>query len=283
MQFVIIVAMYNMSDRITENIKTLQNQSYRDFRCLIGDDLSTDDSVQTVRALTGKDSRFQLIAHSEKKFSLGNIHTLIEIANPKDDDILVLVDGDDKLSDDYALERLAKIYKQYKCWMTYGSYASPNGELDPVCAPYPDIIIRTNKYRQASWRASHLKTFKYKLWKRIELNAFTITEAEYKQALRRALFSGRIRCWLHWRKFKHTDLLNPCGSYIIRCSDKAITLPMLEMAGPKARFINQILYTYHTYEKPLNYGSKQTDEKWYTRCIRDIVRHKPRYDRINEL
>jgi hypothetical protein len=79
---------------------------------------------------------------------------------------------------------------------------------------------------------------------------------------------------------RHTDLIDASGRYVRRCADKAFTFPMLEMAGPKTRFIEEILYVFNVYEKDLNFGVNRSRQKWYTRCIRDIIRHKPRYRRL---
>jgi hypothetical protein len=191
------------------------------------------------------------------------------------------VDGDDYLAHPDALRKLADIYKECDCWITYGSFRSTNGSTPaPICRPYPAATLRNGNLRRAKWRVAHLRTFKYKLWKSIRPDAFTITEAEFNRARRRALWSGRLRTWLHWRKMRHTDLIDASGRYVRRCADKAFTFPMLEMAGPKTRFIEEILYVFNVYEKDLNFGVNRSRQKWYTRCIRDIIRHKPRYRRL---
>lgn len=281
MKFVVIVALYNMEQWLGQTINSIRGQSYGNFRCLLGDDMSTDGSAEVVADAIRNDPRFQLIRHREKKFSMGNIATLIDIARPDDEDVIVLVDGDDYLSHSDVLQKLADIYKEYDCWMTHGSYRGIQAsEKDPICKPYPPEILENGGFRQVKWRASHLKTFKYKLWKRIRQDAFTITEEEFNRARWRAFWSGKIRTWLNWLKIRHTDLIDPSGRFIRRCDDKAFTFPMLEMAGPKVRFVDEIFYIFRIYEKDLNFGVRRNRQKWYTRCIRDIIRHKPRYQRL---
>jgi glycosyltransferase involved in cell wall biosynthesis len=276
MRFVVVVAMYNMAPRIEENIRSLKSQSLDTFRCLIGDDLSTDDSIDRARAGIGDDERFQIAAHTEKKSSMGNIATPIECAAPDDDEIIVLVDGDDHLAHEHVLQRVADAYRRHGCWMTYGSYSGPNMPREAVCRSYPRWAVRYNLFRALTWRASHLKTFKYGLWKRLPPAYFTITTAEFNAALRRALLGLRWRHWRHWRRIDPASLLSPCGQYIRRCDDKAMTLPMLELAGERSRFIDEVLYIYNAYTKDLDFGRKPIHQKWYTRLIADIVRHKPR-------
>lgn len=282
MRFIVIVAMYNMADLVGSNIAMLKKQTHKDFHCLIGDDLSTDNSAEVVRDLIQGDSRFTLVLHDSKKFSMGNIYTLIKQAQPDDEDVLVLVDGDDCLAHERVLERLHEIYRQHDCWMTYGSYSDGGTIPDPVCTPYPESVVRTNRFRNAKWRASHLKTFKYKLWAQLDRSAFTITEEEFERAKRRALLQGRLRTWWHWNKISHTSLVNPSKEFIRRCDDKAMTIPMLELSGEKSFFVKEILYHYITYEKDLNFDRKTVHQKWYTRCIRNIIEHKPKYNKLSE-
>ena len=275
MQFIVIIAMYNMETWISSNIDILQRQSHSGFRCFIGDDLSTDNSVQLVQNIIDGDPRFECVQHQQKKFSMGNIHTLIEYARPQDEDVIVLVDGDDRLAHEMVLERLADTYQQYDCWMTFGSYSDGNNIPDAICGPYPERVIHNNLYRKARWRASHLKSFKYKLWKRLPPTTFSISETELQQARRRALLTGQWQRWWHWRRLHTVDLLDPTQRFVRRCSDKAMTLPMLELAGERARFVPDILYFYNSYEKDLQFNVKKARQKWHTRCIRDILRHKP--------
>lgn len=283
MQFVVIVAFYNMEQWLERAIESISTQSYSNFRCLLGDDMSTDNSAEVVAKAIRNDPRFKLIRHQEKKFSLGNTAALIDLARPSDEDVIVLVDGDDYLAHPQVLQRLADIYKEYDCWMTYGSFKGVKGtERAPICQPYPPEILEKGGFKRIKWRVAHPRTFKYKLWKKIQPTAFTITEEEFNRARWRALKSGRLRTWLKWLKIRHTDLIDPSGRYVRRCADKAFTFPMLEMSGPKVHFIEEILYVFNAYEKDLNFGVRRNRQKWYTRCIRDIIQHKPPHRRWRE-
>lgn len=282
MRLIVIVAMHNMAGLIGDNIAMLKRQTYKDFHCLIGDDLSTDNSVEVVRKLVREDPRFELVVHTTKKFSMGNIYTLIEHARPDDKDVLVLVDGDDCLANETVLEKLVEIYRRHNCWMTYGSYSDGGPVPEPICYPYPASVIRRNRFRNVKWRASHLKTFKYGLWKHIKPEAFSISAPELKRAKLRALLTGRLRTWLHWRNIELAELLDETTRFVRRCSDKAITSPMLELAGDRSCFIKDILYTYKAYEKDLKFNVGKKKQKWYQRLVRDIIEHKPKYQKLVE-
>jgi glycosyltransferase involved in cell wall biosynthesis len=280
MKFVVIVAMYNMEPWIAENIRMLQSQTYKNFHCLIGDDLSTDNSFKVASAAVGSDPRFEIVRHQVKKFSLGNIAALIEHANPADNDVLILVDGDDLLAHDRVLEKLAAVYAANNCLMTYGSYSETGLSVAPKYGPYPEWVKRLNCYRLVRWRASHLKTFKYVLWKHIPGQYFSIDSSELKRARRRALITGCFRTWMHWNQIERASLLSPCERYTRRCSDKAITYSLLELAGGRDSFIPDVLYHYRVGEWEHDFGNRKISQKWFARLTRNILRHKPRLQPI---
>jgi len=72
-------------------------------------------------------------------------------------------------------------------------------------------------FRQDKWRASHLRSFKYKLWKHLD--------PDYLQ--------------------------DDYGDFYKTAYDQAMMLPLLEMASDKSYFINDVLYVYNK-ENPLN-------------------------------
>lgn len=280
-RFTVVIPVYNMSPWIGENIEILKKQSYPHFNCYIGDDLSTDNSIKTIEDLIRCDERFTLVTHELKKYSLGNICTLINISHSEDEDIIVLIDGDDRLAHEDVLRILAGSYKKNDCWITYGSYADINNKnRDNICIPYPKRIAKHGRFRDVKWRASHLKTFKYKLWRQVEPSALTISQNEFINIKKRALFSGKWRSWYHWRKIQLADLLDETGRYTRRCSDRFITSPMLEMACERALFIPDILYYYRNYEKDLNFNVSMKKQKWYQRLTRYVLKYKQRYQKL---
>jgi glycosyltransferase involved in cell wall biosynthesis len=287
LKFHIITAMYNVEDWIEENVQLLKDQTFSNFQIVLIDDQSTDNTIKLVRAAIQGDSRFRLIVNQEKKFKTRNVVEAIEAANPDDEDVIVLVDGDDRLAHKDVLRKLESIYQQKKCWMTYGSFADSQGVRNKGCRPYKKDIIINNRFRQSKWIAYHLKTFKYKLWKALNMDIFQITEKEVKRALALALLKLQFRRWYHWKDIRTEDLHDVSGKYIKRVDDKAFSYPMLEMSGEKACFINEVMYIFRSERMPYqgpdqNYG-KNKSEKWHTRLIREILTQKKPYTRLDQL
>ena len=163
--FKIIIPMYNVQYWIGQNIKRIKSQKYKNFQCVIFDDMSTDKSVkEALKAIDG-DERFHLVINKEKKYALQNIYEAILYSDPNDDDIIVTIDGDDWLANNKVLDIVKKYYDLEEILMTYGSYMRhPTGEKSTLCK-YPDYVVEAGLYRQYEWLASHLRTFKYRLWK----------------------------------------------------------------------------------------------------------------------
>jgi len=276
-----------MGQWIEENIQMLKNQTFENFQMIIVDDMSTDDSVALTRAAIKNDDRFKLIVNQEKRYKSRNVVEAIKAARPDDEDVLVLVDGDDRLAHKNVLQNLYDVYQQKKCWMTYGSYENSEGVKYKRCHAYQDHIIKNNSYRKAHWLASHLKTFKYGLWKKLDMDVMRVSEEEKRQALMRALFKLQFRRWYHWKTINLEDLHDPSGKFTRRVDDKGFTLPMLEMAGDRACFIEEVLYVFRTPQQSKTTAHRmfgnQNSKKWHTRLIRDVHLNKRPYKRLERL
>ena len=208
------------------------------------DDCSTDNSATIASLSTIDDKRFELVQNIDKKYALGNIaETIGNIEDIDDEDIIILLDGDDWLPSNKTLSHLEKVYNSQDCLMTYGSYVyAPHGEKGVEPSRYPQDIIDNNSFRTDQWRASHLRTFKHKLWKEIN----------------------------------HDDLKNDEGYYKV-AYDQAIMLPLLEMAAERAVYIPEVMHVYNRIN-PLNVDKTKQEEQFQTA---QEVRSKTPYQRLS--
>ena len=238
--FKIIVPFYNVEKWIKICIRSVKVQNYKDFQCILIDDMSTDKTAEIVREEIGTDPRFTFIENTEKAYALKNIYDGITASNPKDEDIIVTLDGDDWFSRRDVLFALEQVYKTSDCRLTYGSYAEyPSSRKGKFAKQIPPEWIANSVLRRAPWQASHLRTFKYDLWKRID----------------------------------PSDLKDANGEFYRMAWDLAFMFPMLEMAGPKSVYINEPLYVYNM-DNPLN--DHKIDNDLQVRTETEI-RGKPPY------
>jgi glycosyltransferase involved in cell wall biosynthesis len=217
-------------------------QSYVNFNCYLIDDRSTDNTVQKIQDLICEDERFNLTINDQKMYALGNIVLkLNEVSH--DEDVNIILDGDDWLPSKNILSFINKTYSETDCYMTYGSYVYyPTGRKGIEPSRYPDEIVSHNRFREDKWRASHLRTFKGKLFKKI----------------------------------KDSDLRNKNGEYYKTAYDQALMLPLLELSGDRHVFLEKIMHVYNR-SNPLNVDKTKQKLQYQTALE---IRQKKRYQKI---
>lgn len=243
--FKIVVPCYNCEKWVNKTIQSIKRQTYKNFECLLVDDISNDKTVDIIRKNIGNDDRFKLIVNEEKKYPLRNFYDGFKIIGKDDEDVYVNIDGDDWLYSEDVLEKLNKIYTAEDCLMTYGSFIEyPTGITHLYfLTPYEQEVIENKLFREVPWKASHLRTYKAKLF----------------------------------NKIKYEDFINPTtGKFYETTADLAFMFPMLEMAGKRSRHISDLLYVYNK-ENPISemYVKKQTQLS-----IAEHIKNKKKYDTI---
>lgn len=216
--FKIIIPLYNVEKWIKWCIRSVKIQTYKNFQCIIIDDISTDNSVDIIKKEISGDDRFELIINEKKAYALKNIYDGIKHSNPAPQDIIITLDGDDWLANKTALQTISDIYDSKECLITYGSYIEyPSNIRGKFAKQIPSHVIQQKSFRRHEWCSSHLRTFKSLLWNKIEKK----------------------------------DLLDRDGNFYKMGWDLAFMFPMLEMAGNRSQYIRDILYVYNV-GNPLN-------------------------------
>jgi hypothetical protein len=165
----------------------------------------------------------------------------------EDEDVLLLIGGDDKLSDNNVLKIIDSKYKLYQAEVTYGNWKDSQTNRTNPLRYFPKEVLRNRTYRKYPlWVATAINTFKYKLFKQIDPNIY----------------------------FKDKD-----GIWIKNCTDLAVMFPVLEMAHPQRIIpIKQVLYIYnskYTHNTKSRFGMKH--KKKYDAYIRKMPPFHIRY------
>ena len=92
---VIVTGFYNAENYIERCLFSIKTQTFKDFKCYITHDLSTDNSVELVKKFIKDDPRFILVNDNEKKlYQAGNFDKTIRYNKDIDDNELIIeVDG----------------------------------------------------------------------------------------------------------------------------------------------------------------------------------------------
>ena len=212
---------------VEQSLKSLIAQHEQDWQAQVVLDPCGDKSYE--HACSVKDSRISVRLNEVRQYGLKNTADAVQLLEPDDEDILFTLDCDDWLKPE-ALTVVRRAYEENpELVLTYGSWE-----------PYPDPTALTNTYwqyepndfndiRHKSFRASHLRTFKYKLWKRID---------------------------------QKRSFLDPRGQYFRAATDLAFMFPMLEMAGyHRVKWIKDRIYVHNqarTHGDAEQFGWEQT-------------------------
>ena len=105
---------------------------------------------------------------------------------------------------------------------------------------YPWLIRNFNLYRNYFWYASHLRTFRHDLWLSLNPN----------------------------------DLLDKNGKYFRVAWDLAIMFPMLEMAGNRQEFMQDLLYVYNDQNPISDHKIRRKEQLLAAKEIRRKKRYK---------
>lgn len=113
-EFCIIIPNYNNAHGNIEGktflqkcIESVLNQTYKNFKIIVVDDMSNDTSVETVENYVEKDKRVHLIRNNRKRYNGGSRNVGIEYAmNNLDFDYFAFLDSDDWYKDENVLKKI---------------------------------------------------------------------------------------------------------------------------------------------------------------------------------
>jgi glycosyltransferase involved in cell wall biosynthesis len=211
---IILTTFYNAENYIERCIASVLGQTFKNFKCYLIDDVSTDSSYELSKKLINNDERFVLIKNTEKKYKTHNyVSILNENLEIGDNEVIVELDGDDWLSNSNVLKLINEIYLDENIWITNGSFKYASGGMG-----FSSEQRNFDSLRTSVFTASHLRTWRAFLWKKI----------------------------------KDEDHKDSEGNYWKINADLAYMLPMLEMANRgHYKFIPDILLIYNDLN-PLN-------------------------------
>ena len=218
LRFKIVVPSYNSVKWIKKTLNSIVNQTYPYFDVCVIDDASTEvkqwDIIQKYSSKNG----WQAVRRKHNVGALENIVMGISMLDPDDEDVILLLDGDDWFYNRNVLSKLAEAYNDPSTLMTYGQFLIYPRWKVGFCYEIPPEWLEKKNFRQQEFIFSHLRSFKFKLWKQI----------------------------------REEDLKDSQGNYYRSGWDLAIIYPLLEMTGGMGcKFIPNFLYVYNM-DNPIN-------------------------------
>lgn len=164
---VVVIPSYNNKRYYKGNLDSVFTQKYTNYRVIYTSDASTDETgrlVQEYIEANDLEGKFTFVENKVNVGGMENIYNMVHTCN--NDEVIVLLDGDDKFYHDRVLERLNKAYNDERVWMTYGSDTSKLVKKSHS-RPTPISILKEAKCRTMPWGWSHLRTFYAGLFKKV--------------------------------------------------------------------------------------------------------------------
>lgn len=162
MKFSIVIPIYNLQDCLTETLRSVERQTFRDFECICVDDGSCDGSGGILDEFAARDGRIKAVHVSNGGVCRARNRGLDE-ANG---DWIVFLDGDDVLHS-RALEVLACGIKKHadadlllmEKWMFDGTLTEPD-VLAPVQYERCDVSARIGPsvFYRLFWQGCYRRT-----------------------------------------------------------------------------------------------------------------------------
>jgi glycosyltransferase involved in cell wall biosynthesis len=240
--FRIIVPVYNSEQWISKCILSISNQKYKNWTCVIINDASSDGTLNIIKRTLEKNINKEHFKVFSRNWNVGALENIVYGTYKiclDDEDIIIVVDGDDWLIDENVLSYLNEVYQDDNIWLTYGNYINASsGKLGYINKQ----LMNTRNYRNSQdFTTSHLRTYKFKIWKRIQ----------------------------------DADLRDSYGKYYKITGDLAIMFPLIEMSGlHRIKFIEKALYVYNDLN-PINDHKKNPSLQIKTNLeIRNKLKYK---------
>lgn len=155
MRFSIITCTRNNEKWLENHLKSVNNQTFKDFEHIIIDDASDDKSIEIIKSYYVK-NQTQVFSRKIRSYALKNHILGLKKAIG---DIVIHLDGDDWFFDNNVLSYLDEIYNTNNCLATYGSWVDTYDNKIGACYKHPthrSEDIRNDRH----WYFTHLRTFK---------------------------------------------------------------------------------------------------------------------------
>lgn len=236
MKYIIVIRTYNAENYIKLAIDSVKKQTSDNWKCVIVNDASTDETLSVINKELLNDDRFTIITNNQHSGSaLESFCNGVDYIKPDDEDVLIVLDGDDYLENN-CIEILERYYTNPIILLTYGSYKYTHinnvGNETRIGYNVDDNI------RTVDWRASHCRTFKYKLFKSIDRKYF---------------------------KDENRRFYGPS-------EDLAMMFPLIETAGiENTRHVKEIIYNYNEKNPISDFRVKTTEQNENAKKLRTIT------------
>ena len=124
--------------------------------------MGRNKTAAIINSTVDSDPRFTIVNNTSRRGALANIVFGTNTICTDPEDIIIIVDGDDRLIDGDVLTHLNDVYSDPTTWATYGQYVFKSDNSQGHCEEGIGVF---NRYNYGKWNISHLRTYKNFLFK----------------------------------------------------------------------------------------------------------------------
>ncbi len=208
--FVFIIPAHNCSEVIEKTLRSIDQQTYKNYRIIFIDDCSNDFTYQKMQDWLQYVSTKNPIILKKNSKRKGIVESLYEaVQSCENHEIVVFFEANSWLVQSKTLEELNTLYKNYDIWLAYTQFANYRTLQPGKCKAVTSQNFFHNSMKRKYWAPTKLKTFYAGLFKKIPLDHFFFR-----------------------------------GKFISEDFDKAYMFPMMEMAQKHVTFLKDIHLQY---------------------------------------
>ena len=253
-KFVFIIPSYNNEEWYILNLKSIYNQTYKNWRIIYINDFSSDNTLNLVKQYTKKynmEEKTTIIENKKQNYQAYSRY--IAFQQTYDDEFCILLDGDDWLYDSNVLEYLNFFINKHNLLSCSGNMKIYNEQKNIInyypYEYYSKKVINEKQYRDTKWLFKHLRVHKAVLLK--SLNIY--------------------------------DILDQNGDFINSSTDKIESYCCLEQSENRHKKIDKHTVVYNMYNS-LKYKNSWYNEKReknvkdYQQYISNKIINIPKYN-----
>lgn len=189
-RIVVVSPFWDAETYIAKNILSVAQQDYDNYRHVLIDDCSTDNSYSvaknTIESLPKSlQKKFTLMKNNDNKGAIYNQLSALE-SYTKNDDIIILLDGDDWLINNNTIFHYYNDLYNRGYEFTYGSMWSVTDNIPLISQEYPKSVKNNKSYRKHkfNWNIpyTHLRTFRKNIANSLDFSVFKDEKGEWMRA-----------------------------------------------------------------------------------------------------
>lgn len=186
-RIVVVSPFFNAESYIEKHIRSVAQQDYSNYLHIIVNDASTDNSKNVIKNTISDIKTYSTVIIDNEKSNGAIANQLSVVKNyVQDDDIVVLLDGDDWLINNNTIFHYYNDLYNQGYEFTYGSMWSVADNIPLIAQEYPSNVKEHKTYRKHlfNWKIpyTHLRTVLGKYIKNLDETTFKDTNGNWMKA-----------------------------------------------------------------------------------------------------